>query len=88
MKNNLTEELKRMRELAGLIKEGAEQSTANSSEGGQKPPTQTQSPSIGNPQVQRTGQTPQAKQPAPEPKDGDEEIKELLDDAGDYAPER
>lgn len=86
MKNSLNEELNRMRELAGLIKEGAEQQTANSAEGSQTPPMQTQSPSIGKFQTQTIGQTPKAKQPGPEENFDKSEIQELLDDESDYSP--
>jgi hypothetical protein len=82
---NLTEELNRMRELAGIIKEGSEQSTANTADGAQKPPTQTQSPSIGSPQIQKVGNTPKAKQPTPQV-NTKEEIEELLYDESDYPP--
>jgi hypothetical protein len=84
MKNTLTEELNRMRELAGIIKEGSEQSTANTSDGAQKPPMQTQSPSIGSSIAGVMGQTPIAKQPAPSEKFSEEEMEEMIDDEGDY----
>jgi hypothetical protein len=87
MKKNLKEELNRMRELAGIIKEGSEQSTANSAEGAQKPPMQTQSPSIGSAQAGIRGQVPIAKQPAPSEKFSEEEMEEMIDDEGDYPSE-
>jgi len=51
-----------MRELAGIINEDEQ-----SSQGGESVPQQTQSPSIGNPEVIKQDQTPLPKQPVPEP---------------------
>ena len=84
MKNMLSEELKRMKTLAGIINEGSEQSTANTSDGAQKPPMQTQSPSIGSSIAGIQGQVPIAKQPAPSEEFSEKEMEEMIDDEGDY----
>lgn len=73
MKKNLSEELKRMRELAGIINEDEQ-----SSQGGESVPQQTQSPSIGNPEVIKQDQTPLPKQPVPEPiLEEDDEVEKV-----------
>jgi hypothetical protein len=84
MKNKLVEELDRMRKLAGLIKEGSEQSTANTADGAQKQPMQIQSPSIGSSIAGVMGQTPIAKQPAPSEEYTEEEMDEIIGDESDY----
>lgn len=68
----------------GTIEEGSEQSTANTSDGAQKPPMQTQSPSIGSPMAGIKGRVPIAKQPAPSQKYTEEEMEEIIGDENDY----
>ena len=64
MKNNLIEELNRMKELAGIINEQGE--APGQAPAQQEAPNQTQSPSIGSSaDNQKPGQTPQPKHPAP-----------------------